>query len=567
MNAILIILLIICAIILFVFLFKKSKKSGYISNILTKYPIQVSTLCGTNVGYLDSNVKNKICTLTLDDWIDWENKIVVLTSYSKTYPEVISDYILYYFPYVKDMPHYKNFKLFDPAVIRCKVLIECLHYNDILKLCQITREEWLSRKETKSKADAIILSNPDAIKELRKKDLSLMDEDIIKQRKRIEQIQKRHIIASVFNTWIPTQKTFNSFVRNLCDEHAKNCGCYTYEIEFQKPLSSGKTSIDRVSIWQVFSNCISPYLKELHSALSFSMQDNIPEFKARSRYYNDFVYDRIIPYIRAISSEKSLLVVFNNSTSYHWSRETYDYHYRYLKSVLDNENISYSDMEDIQANVDEFSYDIVFVFDFITVNTDLIFASKMLIESFTIKIPNIVWYSMIKEYDEDEMKSLCKEAIKAAEKKKESEEKNAQEEVDKASLLYSKNRVIDFIKKQILAVNKHPFFSYYAIPNTLIGEAAKASEVKAVWLSTPEKFLVESIEKNNKKSGYISIRYSIDGGVSWIAHEKKADYQNIDDVALFTYELFKAMGVLEEFISKGPKAISYMNRNQYLAHR
>lgn len=567
MNVILIILLIICAIILFVFLFKISKKSVYISNILTKYPIQVSTLCGTNVGYLDSNVKNKILTLPLDDWIDWGNKIEVLTSYSKTYPEVISDYILYYFPYVKDMPHYKNFKLFDPAVTRCKVLIECLHYNDILKLCQITRKEWLSRKETKSKADAIILSNPDAIKELRKKDSSLMDEDIIKHRKRIEQIQKRHNIASVFNTWIPTQKTFSSLVRNLRDEHAKNCGCYTYEIEFQKPLPSGKTSIDRVSIWQVFSNCISPYLKELHSTLSFSMQDNIPEFKARSKYYNDFVYDRIIPYIRAISSDKSLLVVFNNSTSYHWSRETYDYHYRYLKSVLDNENISYSDMDDIQAKVDEFSYDIVFVFDFITVNSDLIFASKMLIESFTIKIPNIVWFSMIKEYDEDEMKSLCEEAIKATEKEKESEEKNAQEEVDKSSLLYSKNRGIDFIKKQILAVNKHPFFSYYAIPNTLIGEAANASEVKAVWLSTPEKFLVESIDKNNKKPSYISIRYSIDGGVSWITHEKKADYQNIDDVASFTYELFKAMGVLEEFISKGPKAISYMNRNQYLAHR
>ena len=567
MNAILIISLIIGIIVLLIFVLQISKRIAYINNIVTKYPIQVSTLCGTNVGYLDSNVKKKIRTISLDDWIDWTEKIKVLISYSQSYPEVMSDYIHYYFPSVKDVPHYKNFKLFDPAVNGCKILIECLHYDDILKLYQISREEWSSRKEIKSKADAIILSNPDAIKELRSKDPSLMDEDIVKHRKRIEQIQKRYNVASAFDKWIPTQKTFNSLVRDLRDEHAKNCGCYTYNIEFQKPLSSGKTSIDKISVWQIFPNSISPYLKEFHSTLAFSMQDNIPEFKARSRFYNDFVYDRIIPYIHAISSDKSVLVVFNNNTSYQWSNETYNYHYRYLKSVLDNENISYFDMEDMQAIVNEFGYDIVFVFDFITVNTDLIFTTKMLIESFTIKIPNIVWYSMIKEYDNDEMKSLCEEAIKEAEKKKETEEKNAKEEVEKASLLHSKDKGVDFIKKQILAVNKHPFFSYYAIPNTLIGEAANSTEVKTVWLSLPEKFLVESINKNNKKAGYISIRYSIDGGLSWIALEQKADYQKIDDVAMFTYDLFKAMGVLEEFFYKGPKAISFINDHQYLARR
>lgn len=88
-----------------------------------------------------------------------------------------------------------------------------------------------------------------------------------------------------------------------------------------------------------------------------------------------------------------------------------------------------------------------------------------------------------------------------------------------------------------------------------------------MWLSSPEKYLVESINKNNKKAGYISIRYSIDGGLTWNVLERKADYQNIDEVTLFTYELFKAMGVFEEFISKGHKAISYMNSHQYLAHR
>ena len=76
-----------------------------------------------------------------------------------------------------------------------------------------------------------------------------------------------------------------------------------------------------------------------------------------------------------------------------------------------------------------------------------------------------------------------------------------------------------------------------------------------------------NIDKEKKKPGYISIRYSINGGLSWITLEKKADYENIDDVSVFTYELFKVMGILEEFICNGHKAISYINSRQILAHR
>ena len=114
------------------------KKRAYINKIISKYPIQVSTLCRTNVGYLDANVKLKILSFPLDRWEDWVNKIEELISSSKSYFEVVSDYILYYFPSVKDAPIYKDFKIFAPAVNRCKILIECLQYDDILKLYQIS---------------------------------------------------------------------------------------------------------------------------------------------------------------------------------------------------------------------------------------------------------------------------------------------------------------------------------------------------------------------------------------------------------------------------------------------
>lgn len=69
-------------------------------------------------------------------------------------------------------------------------------------------------------------------------------------------------------------------------------------------------------------------------------------------------------------------------------------------------------MDNLHTIIDNFEYDIVIIFDFITVNTDLIYASKMFIESFSERIPNFMWYTMLKEYDEDEMKTLCADVIR-----------------------------------------------------------------------------------------------------------------------------------------------------------
>lgn len=412
MNAFLIISLIISIILLSVCVIHRVKRSVYIRNILSEYPNQVLALCGANVESLDSTAKRIIYSFPMEAWIDWAKKIDELTTLSNSYSEVMAEYILYYFPHIKNAPHYKDVgNRFGPA-LRCKILIKCLQYDDILKLAQITCEEWSKRKETKSKADAIILANPDAINELLINNPTLMHEDIVKLRKRIERIQTRYNVASSFDSWLPTQNNFNSLVSDIRNKCAKYCGYRTYHIKFQKPLSSGKTSTEEVRVRQVFPFCFSPYFVEYHSSLPFSWEDNILEFKARRIHYIESVYDRIIPYISALSTGKSILVVFNNNTSYKWALETYSYHYRYFKSVLNSNDISYIDMDNLHTIIDNFEYDIVIIFDFITVNTDLIYASKMFIESFSERIPNFMWYTMLKEYDEDEMKTLCADVIR-----------------------------------------------------------------------------------------------------------------------------------------------------------
>lgn len=222
-------------------------------------------------------------------------------------------------------------------------------------------------------------------------------------------------------------------------------------------------------------------------------------------------------------------------------------------------------MGDILSCVKDFSYDIILVFDFITVNTDLIFTSKLLIESFTTKIPNFVWYSMIKEYDENEMKSLCEEAIKEAEIKKEAEEKKVKEEIKNLSILNSRDKTIAYIECQLKRVEKSSHFTIFAVINTLVGSAAKSSEVKRVWMSEPSKILVNSSsEVVRKRNGYITTQYSVDFGTHWTTFELEGLYDDPQDVATYTYELLTRLNLLVEFIKHGEKAIDFINTNQYL---
>lgn len=545
-------------IFLLTHIFISFKRRKFVRCIIKQYPKQVSALCNTIAIDDIYSTRNKILSFNKEYWSDWKCKVDTLCSLSSKYSSVIYPYISTFFPYVKDCPHYKSLNVYDSNIKRCNTLIECLKYDDILLLSRISSTEWEQKNLERINAETIKLNNPDAITYLRKQEPNLTNSDIVKKQKRIEQIQLRYNVAAAFDAWLPTQKDFNSFIRGLRDEYAENHGCYKYDVEFKKPLPSGRTHSEKITVWQIFNNSISPYLTEYHSTLSFSMMDNIPEFKARTRYFLDWVYDKIVPFIKATANNKTILVVFNNHSSYNWDKQTYEYHYRYFKTVLSNNCIEFTDIDNLLPISNNFNYDIVFVFDFITANSDLVYTTKMILESFSTKVSNIVWYSMIKEYDEDEMKSLCSESI-SKEKKKKQEKKS----IDKTN----KAQVVEFIKKQILAVNKHPFYSYYAITNTLIGEAANSSDVKPIWLSRPNKYLVESTDKDHKKDGYISIRYSVDGGLSWEQVATRANYEDIDDVALFTYALFSSMGLIDSFIEKGPQAILHINNKEYLAHR
>jgi hypothetical protein len=114
----------------------------------------------------------------------------------------------------------------------------------------------------------------------------------------------------------------------------------------------------------------------------------------------------------------------------------------------------------------------------------------------------------------------------------------------------------------LLQVKKHSFFSYIAIPNTWIGEAGQAEQTKRTWLENPTMYDF----KTKKEKGCISGEYSIDGGMNYEDISIEGDGFDVDDMAKFTYLLFKKMGVLARFKKEGHNAIEYMNEHDILTY-
>ncbi len=414
MSLIVCVLLILSIVIASVFAVNKISENVNENDIFSSRKIKVMALVGKDWGSLNKSDKKIISSFPKEMWLEWSDRLNQLIIVSTKYADVMSAYILQYYSYVSKQPHFCEYKLFSPVANRCKVLLECMRFEDILHLSMITEDDWQKRQRVKKIAESICLNNTDAIREIKITKQPLLDEDIVRLDKRIQQIQKRYVVASEYKTWIKKQSDYCDTIFNLYDGSKNEFCCYQYEVAFKRPLPSGAVVNDSFNIYQFFYDCESPFYEEQQKQLNFHMvqPQTLQKFKDGRWHCNDAVYDEIVAFIKMLSDGNELLVVFNNHTAYKWSDGTYNFHYAYLKSCLEKTGVPYINIEQLASIADGFDYGSIFVFDLITVNEDLLLTSKLIAEVFSIKVPTIVWCSLIKEFDKDEMEELCKLATK-----------------------------------------------------------------------------------------------------------------------------------------------------------
>ena len=547
--AIVLVIAVVIAVIGY-FSIKSNGKRNRIKSIIKRYPSFALTLLNCeklpHISLITEEQSAKILSLSDSDWEEWESLYKGVRSLAEKYPHTLYDFINSSFPKCKERVNYnKGVKLFTPIPQKVKVAVASLLLEELRKIDADSEKVWKERDALRLYATNIRQKYPEGYKSycLVHNDRFPKDSVVVNNKKHIAELQKLYDESKAYEGWEKKQEEFCSKFWQILKEVRSHDGRYTYDVTFNKPTRKGTLIESKFKVWQGFCECFSSHLLDEQDENFKASFDKIPDFKRQTRYFYNRVYDQIFEIISQFAEKVSgdLYVILIDRCNRNWSERTYDYHYSHIREVIDESDIKRFNFSDLPSVNDNGNIGGIFILDFITSNEELMSNCKLIIEHFRQSVPLIGYYSLMKEYDEEELRELAK---------------------SHEGFLSSEKKDIEFIKNCLLQIQKHSFFSYLAIPNTWIGEASNAEDTKECWLDNPTKYEF----KTKDEEGHISGEYSIDGGISYEDITIEGDGFDVDDTAHFTYHLFKKMGVLSQFKKKGQKAIDYMNKQGFLAY-
>lgn len=540
----------VLAIAVIVFAIKRIRRSRRIDFILEKHPEKTNVLLNREkVPYsseLSRDEEKTILSLTNEDLGEWDCLISRLNELGKQYPKSFYEFINESFPSIKYLKRFKKEELCSRNVTeKVKNAILSMTLGELRLLDAETEDTWKQRENLIEKADEIRQKYPDGYQtycEI-KKPQKPTNRDVVRSRKQIAEFQTMYDNSIKYEGWENKQKEFSALYRDILDDVRSQDGKYTYNITFNKQTRRGSLVESSFKVWQGFCEGFSSFLLDRQTESFKENFEKIDGFKKRRRYFYDRVYEDVFEIIKKVgdSVDGDLRVVFIDRCKQDWPTETYDYHYRHIRELMEENGFISHNLSELASINDDGNIGGVFILDFITTNDELKNNCKLIIEHFSKSAPLIGYYSMEKEYDEAE---LLNNAAK-----------------EDGYLEPDEEAYTGFIKDCLLEVNKHSFFTFLAITNTWIGTARWAEETKKIWLDNPGQYFFHTKEKKEHISG----EYSIDGGANLCELTIEGSARNVDDVARYTYLLFKEMGLLKEFKNKGKNAIEFMNEKGFLA--
>ena len=556
---------------------KINRKNHRISSLMKSYPSFVKVMLNREVLPVLSNLSAEqtkiILSLSDDDWKEWDALSKRAQMLANKYPETLYEFISEYIPVCKERANYKkNAALFTPIPQIVKIAIDSLYLDELRRIDADSERVWEEKDKLRSYAIKIRQKFPEGyntycdIHKVKSPSYS----EIVANKKHIAELQKLFDESKGYEGWEKKQKDFCSEYWDILKEVRSKDGRYTYDVPFNKPSRKGTLIKSEFKVWQGFCESYSSFLKEKQTDSFLTRYNKLSEFEARLRYYYDKVYDDIFQIITKIDDkiDGKLYVILIDRCSLNWGKSTYDFHYRHIRELLDNSEIRKINYSELPFTNDNGNIGGVFVLDFVTSNEDLKNNCKLIIEHLNKSVPFIGYYSMEKEFDESELLELSKKDKKFLkpidEINEDDEQPLGKDEGDKKEKVLDDEDSLDLslIKQRISEVQKHPYFSYIAIPNTWIGEADKSDATRTVWLSEPTKYHFRLLDEIGK----IACEYSVDGRYTYQEFSIEGDRSDIDDVSRFTYHLLKKMNIMEEFRLNGHKAVEFMNKREILAH-
>lgn len=551
--ALVLIAVVVLAVIIF-FVVKRQGKTRRIKSLLKNHPGKIKVLFDMDrtpsLAELSEDDITTILSLSENDWNEWSYLVKRAHEIGNNFPDTVFEFINEFIPNARKRKCFKKDIKQSTNVQRIVcVAIDSMLLDELRLIDADSEDTWKQRDKLRERATQIKEKYPDGYKTYCdiQNNKNPKHSDIISDRRRIIELQSIYENCKNYEGWEEKQKDFCSTYWQILKDVRSQDGRYFYFVPFNKPTRKGALVESKFKVWQGFCECFSSFLLDRQTDSFKENYLRLEALKNRNRYFYDHVYDEIFQIIQKFAEniDGDLCIILIDRCKRDWPVITYDYHYRRVKELIGESDFYSYSFSELPNITDDGNMGGIFILDCVTSNEELLNNCKLIIEHFKKSVPLIGYYSMNKEYDEEELVDLAEDSERYLKNDEDNEEADT-----------------DFIRNSLLQVNKHQFFAYLAIPNTWIGEATRSEETKRTWLNNPNQYYF----RTKDKAGYVSGEYSIDGGNTYQELSIIGSKIDVDDVARYTYLLFKEMGVLDEFKEKGHHAIEFMNSVGSLAH-
>lgn len=267
--------------------------------------------------------------------------------------------------------------------------------------------------------------------------------------KKLKEYQANAQRIKYHKAWLSSQADLSKYCGDKREQLLPTWGYYRYNIPLDSVTYDGKEAKQSIAVRQMFYKiyCYDRTLNYSNLQYVIGNTNKLKEFKDRSRYFKDFFYDGLFLFLKDLQKQygNDLVVLFGTSGIEDYVSFNV-YHFAYLIKLLTANGIEYkqitneplSENRNVKYAIIEFITDNNHLKDVCTNVLGLNQQNSNKAQEQTLS-HNIIYISLYKEYDSNEMQAfikttndkIAKQKAEEERKRKEEEEKRIREEEEK----------------------------------------------------------------------------------------------------------------------------------------
>ncbi len=391
------------------------KKNAHLRSITQKHTKPICALLNQSsipsLSSLTSGQRKKILAISDNDWNVWESLKTSVLKVAKEYPSTFTSFVDENFKGIRGRNSYTEVKSYSRIELKNEKLIDAMTLEELQLIDAESPSSWQKRNKIRMAAYSLRVNCAEGIESYKSihKQKYPSDEEIVHNRKNIEELQSLFETSKRYEGWEKEQEDFCNKYRQIIKDNRPNDGRYTYQITFKKPDRYGVLLESKFKIWQGFSKSFCSHLQERQTDEYKANINKVKDFASKNRYFHNHVYDALVSIAKKIEEDYgNTLVILTNLCKRNWSKDVYDYHYDHLIDSLNESGFTWIYFSDLADYVDDGEFESIFIIDFITSNDELKSNVQLIIEHFSNSVPILGYYSLVKQYDEEELLKIKK---------------------------------------------------------------------------------------------------------------------------------------------------------------